>query len=282
MTLTTVLHPTDFSASAGQALRLAVDLAVRFDAKLCIFHAETLHGDDPSQEADALERYVETAHSLLDGRGTGHRSRVSVTQERSMSAFDGIMRAAVARHTDLIAMGTHGRTGLGKLLMGSTAEKVLRHAACSVLTVKADARLPKDGGFHKLLVPVDFSDGAGRALSMARELRAEDAAIYLLHVVEPVPPMYYAGNLTSRFDLDAELRDRLESTLQDWSGDLPAARRLIAEGNPAVETTRVAEDIGADLLVISTRGLTGLEHLLVGSVTERVCRMATVPVLAVR
>lgn len=282
MTLTTILHPTDFSTSAGQALRLAINLAIRFDAQLYVFHAETLHGDDPSHESEALERYTETARTLLDEGGKSHRSALHVSQERSMSAFDGIMRAAATHQPELIVMGTHGRTGLGKLLMGSTAEKVLRHAARSVLTVRADAKIPTDGRFHKLLVPVDFSDGAGRALAMARDLKEDDAVVYLLHVVEPVPPMYYAGNVTSRFDLDAELRDRIESSLRDWSGDLPGARRMIAEGNPAVETARVADDIGADLLVISTRGLTGIEHLLVGSVTERVCRMATVPVLAVR
>ena len=113
-------------------------------------------------------------------------------------------------------------------------------------------------------------------------LRGDDTVLCLLHVVEPVPPMYYAGDVTSRFELDGELRARIDTTLRDWSGDLQHAQPMIAEGNPAVETARVADDIEADLVVISTRGRTGLDRLLVGSVTQRVCQIATVPVLAVR
>ncbi len=152
-----------------------------------------------------------------------------------------------------------------------------------MLTVKAGARLPDAGGFRKLLVPVDFSDWAGRALDAARSLRAsDDSTVYLLHVVEPVPPMYYAGNVSSRFELDPELRERIESNLKTWSGDMPGCKGLIREGSPALEVARVADEVRADLVVMSTKGLTGVEHLLVGSVTERVCRFATVPVLTVR
>lgn len=282
MTLSTILHPTDFSDSAASALRVAAALAVRYGGRLLIFHAATLHEGEDSDSEKALDRYVETARSLIAPEGRGEPVELAVIHDRSISAFDGIMRAAADNAPDLIVMGTHGRTGFRRLLMGSTAEKVLRHGGCSVLTVRAEARVSAKAAFAKLLVPVDFSDGAGRALAMARDLRADDSAIYLLHVVEPVPPMYYAGDITSRFDLDGELRARIEGNLRDWSGDLPGAKQLIAEGNPAVETVRVADDIEADLIVISTRGLTGIDRLLVGSVTERVCRMATVPVLAVR
>ena len=105
-----------------------------------------------------------------------------------------------------------------------------------MLTVKAGARLPEDGLFRKLLVPVDFSDWAGRALAAARALGAsDDSTICLLHVVEPIPPMYYAGNVSSRFELDPDLRERIESNLRTWSGDLPGAKGLISEGSPALD-----------------------------------------------
>lgn len=277
----TILHPTDFSDSASSALRLAAALAVRAQGHLEIYYAETLHAADPANDERALQQYVDTARSLMAAEGAEGEPRLSVKTDRAVTAFDGIMRAAADRPPDLIAMGTHGRTGMSKLLMGSTAEKVLRHAACNVLTVRADARVPAEARFDTILVPVDFSDGAGKALDVARQLRTDTSVLYLVHVVEPVPPMYYAGDVTSRFDLDGELRRRIENSLRDWSGDLDA-RRLVAEGNPAAETVRVANDVEADLIVISTRGLTGIDRLLVGSVTERVCRMATVPVLVVR
>ncbi len=282
MTLTSILHPTDFSDSAANALGAAAGLALRFGAGLRLVYTDTLHGGASSEDTAALEQYVERARALVAGGTQEAAVELTVTRQRAVSAFDGIMRAATDHTPDLIVMGTHGRTGISKLLMGSTAEKVLRHASCNVMTVRADARVAHGAAFRKILVPVDFSDGAGKALAVARDLRTDDTVLCLLHVVEPVPPMYYAGDVTSRFELDGELRARIDTTLRDWSGDLQQAQPMIAEGNAAVETARVAHDIEADLVVISTRGLTGIDRLLVGSVTQRVCQIATVPVLAVR
>jgi nucleotide-binding universal stress UspA family protein len=200
-----------------------------------------------------------------------------------MFAFDAILEKANQLKPDLIVMGTHGRTGFGKLLMGSNAEKVLRHAPCNVLTVKAGARLPENGHFQRLLVPVDFSEWSGRALDAARTLASQgEASLRLLHVIEPIPPMYYAGNIASRFQLDTDLRGRIDANLRQWSGDIPGAQISVTEGSAAVEIARAAENAGVDLVVMSTRGLIGLTHVLVGSVTERVCRFATVPVLTVK
>ena len=193
------------------------------------------------------------------------------------------MRAADKYQPELIVIGTHGHTGFSRLLMGSTAEKVLRHAPCHVLTVKADAPVPSDRAFHTLLVPVDFSDAAARALDGAKALQVGDGAtIHLVHVVEPIPPMYLAGDISSYFELDPDLRDRVEANLKTWAGDVPQSKTHITEGGPALGIARLSETLNADLIVMSTKGLTAVEHLLVGSVTERVCRFSVVPVLAMR
>ena len=70
------------------------------------------------------------------------------------------MQAVEDQHADLVVLGSHGHARFSKLLMGSTAEKILRHAPCDVLTVKAGAPIPDDGHFRRFLIPVDFSDGA--------------------------------------------------------------------------------------------------------------------------
>ncbi len=75
---------------------------------------------------------------------------------------------------------------------------------------------------------------------------------------------------------------RVEANLKTWAGDVPQSKTHITEGNPALEIARLSETLHADLIVMSTKGLTAVEHLLVGSVTERVCRFSVVPVLAMR
>ena len=281
--MTAILHPTDFSDSASHALHLAVHLATFSDAVLHIFHATTLHGEHLDADAGELEAYADTARGLMDQDQPGATAKVTVSHGRSVLPFDGIMEAVRDREPDLIVLGTHGHSRFSRLLMGSTAEKVLRHSPYSVLTVRAGVPIPDDGRFRKIIVPVDFSEWASRGFEGARLVRADDQSIlYLVHVVEPAPPMYLAGNISSHFDLDPDLKSRIEANLRTWSGDIPGSRIIITEGNPALDVTRLSKELEVDLIVASTKGLTGAEHLLVGSVTERICRFASVPVLAVR
>jgi nucleotide-binding universal stress UspA family protein len=228
-----------------------------------------------------LDEYAETAHGLL--ATAPQAPALKVSEGRAALPFDAIMQSASDVGPDLLVMGSHGHSRFSKLLMGSTAEKVLRHAPCNVLTVKAGAPIPEDGVFHTIMAPVDFSEWARHGLDGARAINADsDATIYLVHVVEPAPPMYLAGNISSYFELDPELRERIETIMRTWSGDIPNARIMITEGSPALEVARIAESVGADLIVMSTKGVTAAERLLVGSVTERVCRFSAAPVLVIR
>ena len=192
-------------------------LAASHGATLRLLHAELLHPEAPPEDG-ALEKYTERARCFLENSRRNGLPELTVSHGRSVFAFDAIMQATDEHHPELIVMGTHGRSGFSKLLMGSTAEKVLRHAPCNVLTVKADAAVPENGTFGELLVPVDFSPWASRGLDGARALREDpDVTIHLVHVVEPVPPMYYAGDVTSRFELDPDLRNRIEANLRTWA-----------------------------------------------------------------
>ncbi len=283
MTLQTILHPTDGSASAARALEVAVRLAAAHRASLLVLHAELLHGESPREASAALDECVATARGLLRSLAGNESPQVHGIQTRALFAHDAVLEAATARHADLVVMGTHGRSGLSRLLLGSSAERVLRHAPCPVLTVRARSAVPADAVFRKLLVPADFSDCSRRGLDAAVELATpESSTIHVVHVVEPVPPMYYAGNVTSRFELDGDLRTRVDERLRAWAGDPRGAQYVVTEGQPAVEISRLADDRKVDLIVMSTKGATGGEWLLVGSVTERVCRLANVPVLTIR
>ena len=151
------------------------------------------------------------------------------------------------------------------------------------LTARADSVVPDGILFRTLLVPMDMSVDSQRALALAGTLAENwDATIQLVHVVDPPPVMYYAGNITSRFDLDSDLRGRVEVRLRAAGEGLPVTRCIVAEGHPAVEIARVAYEPEIDLIVMSATGSATIDWLPMGSTTARVCRIARKPVLASR
>ena len=285
MRIGTILHPTDFSDTADHALGVAVDLATRHGAVLHLFHGLLLHADSPTEPPLDVSAAATTAQAarLVEQDPTRRLPEVRTSHLRAVSAFDAIMERVTQLQPDLIVIGTHGRNGMGRLLMGSTAEKVLRHAPGNVVTVRSAVHLRDPRGPHRVLVPVDFSVGSARALDAARWLAmGTDTRLHLLHVVEPVSTLSSAGNLERWFDLNGDLDQRVERHLREWSDDIDSARWSVAEGNAPAEIARVARSIQADLVVMGTRGLNGLVHVLIGGVTEQVCRSCEIPVLGVR
>lgn len=284
MRLDSILHPTDFSPSARRALAEAVRLAVTHDAALHIFHAVLLHAEDPAVEHPKLDAEVDEARRLAEDLvGQGHAPLV-VTEswERGVSAFEAVMAQIARMQPDLLVLGTHGRSAFTRLLMGSESEKLLRHAPCNVMTVREEAPLSVHRRAQRVLVPVDFSDASRDAFDVGRSLAAEtDAAVTLLYVVEPLPAVYYAAEISSIFQLDTKLEGRVQESLRNWAR-VDVDRIVVAEGPPATEILRVADEEQADVIVMGSRGQSELEHILVGSVTEKVCRFARQPVLVVR
>ncbi len=287
MKIDTILHPTDFSDGAGHARAVALDLATRYGAELHLFHGQLLHLSD--QSALPLAALAETAtveaRQLVEQDPTRQMPPVRVSQLPAVSAFEAVMERATALQPDLIVMGTHGRSGVGRLLMGSTAEKVVRHWTGQVVTVRnaATPGAPDPDRSRRILIPVDLSAGSARALDAARWLaRSTDTQLDLLHVVEPIPPFYYGGNAERGLSAAGDQRHFLERCLRDWSGEIDGATWTVTEGSAPIEIARLAKNRRADLVVMGTRGLTGLPHMLIGSVTERVCRTCDTPVLVVR
>jgi nucleotide-binding universal stress UspA family protein len=136
--LGTVLHPTDFSENSEFAFRVACALGRDYNARLILLHVMAppmviySGGPVPAEMWPSIDEVQEKLHKL---EGHAHRIRVE-SQVLEGDAVDMILRAAEEAHSDVIVMGTHGRTGLGRLLMGSVAEAVIRKAPCPVLSVK--------------------------------------------------------------------------------------------------------------------------------------------------
>jgi nucleotide-binding universal stress UspA family protein len=136
--LGTILHPTDFSENSEFAFRLACALARDYKARLVLLHVIPppvviyAGGPVPAETWPSVEEIKEKLHHLEEH---AHRVRVE-SQVMEGDPVDTILRAAEETHSDVIVMGTHGRTALSRLLLGSVAESVLRKAPCPVLTAK--------------------------------------------------------------------------------------------------------------------------------------------------
>jgi len=141
--------------------------------------------------------------------------------------------------------------------------------------------------FQHILVPVDFSEHSGYALDVAIELaRKFDGRIHLVHAYPIQQVLVSPYPVALPLDLDRHFREASNKQLAEWAERVRAAKLPVettaVSDNPSEAITRCAETIHADLIVMGTRGLSGLKHVLLGSVAERTLRTAPCPVLTVK
>lgn len=289
-----ILLPTDFSSSSRRALDYALLFAEHLGAELDVYHAVVLHADDPAAPAELVslrdqveEAMLEVASSRLAEWLPEERRRgleVREVRERGFSAAPMILEYAARADADLIVMGTHGRRGAAHLFLGSVAEHVVRHAVCPVLTVHEAAPEQPLEAFERILVPVDLSRHSELAVSHGKELaRLYGASLDLLHVIHVTTyPVFYGLEQGKRTD---ELKQRCLDTMGTLMKRAPGPEvdyeTHVLSGAPAATITSFAAETGADLLILPTQGLSGLERVLMGSVAERVVRQAACPVLTI-
>lgn len=271
----TILWPTDLSECSEAALPEAVAWCRRYGARLHAFHVAAL--DEP----DVRVLVDEAVHESLARCGAlDLEVRISsVRREDPVAAIH-----AEARDADLIVMGTHGRTGFRSLLIGSVTERVIRESGRPVLVV--GQRIPPRPATppSRILVPVDFSDAAGHAIRVAREIaRTARASLILLHVVEDVivPDFYLpAGPVWLDYpELRRTAERRLSETFGQAGGPVVPAEFSVMSGRAAIDIPRTAEARHVDLIVLPTHGLGAVDRLLLGSTADKVLRRASCPVL---
>lgn len=283
-----ILWPTDFSASAEKAFPYAAALAHWHDAELHLLHVR--EGERQTDKAADFPVSVDTLSALTEGGDASSPvdvSALSLVQEQvdGLPPADAIVSYADEHDMDLVVAGTHGRRGVRRLFLGSVAEEVLRRARCPVLTVRADEAVASAWNVHNILVPVDFSSGADQAVRHARELALTyGAQVTLLHAVEEVIyPSAYGMEMADA--PGPEIVHRIENTLaamarEDIGYEHVVVEAVVGYASSAILDHQQEHDV--DLIVISTHGRSGLERLLLGSVTERVLRRATTPVFVVK
>ena len=284
-----VLIPTDGSESAERAARYGQVLAEAYGATvhvLCVVDRRDYDGvetDGVDAGKTAAEQQasdaVDAVAALVGDHGTVRTQiTVGVPSEE-------ILRYVVEEGIDLVVMGTHGRTGAERFVIGSVAERVVRHADVPVLTVRvSDA--PPWPPLDRILVPTDGSDASFAALPAAFDLAERfDATVEALSIVDE-------RSKASVYTVETALEEMvggLEATAETATERIEARARAadvdvtttIVDGIPSRTICAHAEDSGADLVVLASHGRTGLAHSLLGSVAERVVRNSVVPVLTV-
>lgn len=304
-----ILVPLDFSGKSRQALDFAVPLAEQCGGEITLLHViqppalSTWHGIPGGRHylAMDMQNVMDAAREKLMVMASRHvpaavRGRTVVRQG---SPYERITSAARRLEVDLIVLSTHGRTGLQRLLIGSTAERVVRHAHCSVLTVRrrpgasAPRRLTpeqavqsKGLSWRRILVPLDFSLTSLRALGAAVPLAQQSGArLFLLSVVEPNPyPTGMEGAVLVVPDsaITRDAKNQLPRIARRFVPKSVPVTSLVGHGRPASVIVQTVEKMGVDLIVLSTHGHTGLERLLMGSTAEQVVRHAKCPVFVMR
>lgn len=277
----TIVVPTDGSDLAGRALDRAIALAGNADATVHVVHVITATAFSTVEGGVPLDLVEEDGLELVEEAAARARS-AGVAVETVV--LTGSPHRAIADHAsdvdaDLVVMGTHGRTGLAHVALGSVAERVVRTSTVPVVTVGPDA--PATGRCDTILVPTDGSKAALAALPHAFDLASRYGAT--VHALSVVDTSAY-GIEVSLTGLAEELRAECEAAVQAVADQAPEGCPVtteIRDGVPHVEICACIADHNVDLVVMGTRGRSGLERLVLGSVTARVVRSATVPVLAV-
>jgi nucleotide-binding universal stress UspA family protein len=288
-----ILCPVDFSDPSRGALRFAATIAEHFYARLVVAHVEDSllaapmvdvvygQGESERQIERELRRFVTDTFQARQPTLAALDLRIATGKP----AFE-ILRLAFEQQADLIVMNTHGRTGVEKVLFGSTTERVLRETFVPILVTPAGDAGPMEledlkRGFRGVLAPVDLSGFSRQQAAIAHGLaNALNTTLTLLHVVEPVglsmgPNAVASAVAETRKQLACEGLDALAQTLLAK----PTPEVIITAANPATEIAKLAGICAFGAIVMGLHAAADLRPRM-GSVTYRVLCHCAAPVLA--
>ncbi|MCS7069384.1 MAG: universal stress protein [Meiothermus sp.] len=302
-----ILLPIDGSPPSEHAAAVGLALARRLGASVVLAHViEPQRYRELRDVQEALERARTVGRALLEQwERKASRAQVACTTQLTSTepesrpgVAEALVDVGVAHGCDLVVMGTHGRTGLPRVLLGSVAERMARLAPVPLLLVRGDDTKPTL--FRRILVAIDGSSYSELALQHADALAgALKARLSLVYVVPDLTQLYVSAGRAWMFtdpaqlqaqlaQEQARLREQGEFILQEAARNCKhcqpvhtvlreAGRHLIGE-----RIREVAEEEKAELIVMGTHGRTGLRKFLLGSVAEDVAQQARQPILLVR
>ena len=289
-TINSILVPTDGSDGARIGARRGIDLAATIGTDFHVLSAvdtrdvePDLNSHDQTEQERLLEEEAERAVDSIARLARTHLSGQITTAVESGIPFQTINDYVDTHDIDLIVMGTQGRTGFERVVLGSVAERTVRTANVPIVTVTPDADIAEIGDqrYENVLLPTDGSEGAELAIEWGVTLaEVYDATVHTVYSVD-----------TNRFGgvEGVEIYDALEQTGQEALETVHERARAadvnlagsIASGPAARTILSYSEEHDIDLIVMGTHGRSGLRRYLIGSVTETVVRNAAVPVCCV-
>lgn len=293
-----ILLATDLSRSAEEAEAYAYVLAASWKAALTVMSVlEFPPGMDPEHHVNRLylgELMKQATAQLGDLKARAANYGLSVHTRIAIGIpSEEVLATAKADDTDLIVVGTKGKTGLEHVMLGSTAERIVRMAPCPVLAVRSErhgTELVGGGAHHpavleRILVPIDFSDCSINALEYAVMVaQRAKASLMLLHVLEAVSYGldFTFPHVTKRKQMREALNERLSGVVSALGAVKVLSEYSIRGGLPGDSILDVARAQPADMIIMGTHGRRGLSHAFYGSVAESVLRKSHCPVLTVR
>jgi nucleotide-binding universal stress UspA family protein len=285
--LKNILYATDFSRAADAAFPYAAEFARRFGARFYAIHVRTpenyvLAAPETWPSANAEYEKQENALREVLRNDLPHIETDVLTAEGGV--WPALKSVIDEKKIDLLVLGTHGRTGVGKFFLGSVAEDIVRRATCAVLTVgpHSPSEPPREGRFREILYATDFSEeslaAAPYAISLTQEHRAH---LTLLHVIEKSD----VGDLVRPHELEAGALQHLQNLVPEKAELRCEPHYVVKEGEPAGTILEVAKNRKSDLIVLGVRkpeGIPGGATHLPTAVAHKVIANAACPVLTVR
>jgi len=279
-----ILVATDFSAVSDKAAAYAKALALNFRSKV-----EIAHIYDPSVVTSCVEAILGTPLNQREHHCDQGLQKlvqdfseagieVETTLRQDHRPHTALLSLAEEHETDLIVAGTHSKWGLERLVLGSTAEELIRNSTCPVLTVGPHAKLPPEGPlvFRTIVYATDFSSQAAKAAIFALSFAQDSGAhIYLCHIAAE------SASQEEQVSLDARFKTALNRMIPESVFEWCTPETVVRHGDPAPAILELAEKVNADLIVLGARNasfwLTPIEHGL----TPDLLAEASCPVMTV-
>lgn len=299
LTIRRILLPTDYSACAEGAFTHAAYLADRYGADLHVLHVTEPDGslmdacfDDLRITPEDIAADLKLPLPERDDRPADEPVALIEHEETGPDPAPVILRYIDEQDIDLVVMGTHGRRGLRRMMVGSVTEEVLRLSPCPVFTVRRPQDASSAWVVDHVLAAVDLSERSLFAARHAAELAATyEAKLTLALVVDAVMMPTSVVPYDDVFAIDFEgIQRQAEKDLADLAHQLqdevPALRGhveiRVEVGHPVRDLVEMIETTGVDLLVLGSHGRTGVERFLMGSVAEQLVRLAPCPVFTLK
>ncbi len=290
MQIRQILVPTDFSENAQHAVDYAVELAKRSSAKLHLLHTPViptylLMDLSYSPGPEAVTRILNDSQDALDAQA---KSIAAAGVEHFTAIREGTVHEVIRDYArehgmDVVIVGTHGRSGVSKLMYGSVTERVIKTVHTPIIVVPpAGGALPST-----IAVAYDFSGPSKHAVRVADALHEVfKGPLHLVHCYLDVWGEYtdrgaVVGEAAEkrREALHLGLEEMLKKDADELLSSAEGVQTHLVTGDPEEGILRVAEDVGATLICAGTTGKSGIERLLIGSVARRLLHDSKVPLL---